>query len=203
MILLVTGHLRSGTTLLMELCNSHPDICLTQEFGNFEWLDVSWSSHAGYLASRLRVKGRRPLRPGLAPGPRSTLSNLAFTLSYLSYLKASSNFRLKPVTTQMVEQALYKLFPDISIVGDKYPNYMFSLDKYLLRDKVSVLVIYRDCRDVTASTLKMVRGDWKRRRFIKKIDSAEKIAQRWTEAIESMQRHADRIHAIQVRSADR
>ncbi len=35
MALIVTGHQRSGTSLLARLLNAHPEVRLTSEFGNF------------------------------------------------------------------------------------------------------------------------------------------------------------------------
>ena len=57
-------------------------------------------------------------------------------------------------------------------------------------------MIYRDCRDVTSSHLKLARTSWSNQWWIRDQDTAEKVATLWVAALESMERHRDRIHII-------
>lgn len=52
MAFIIAGHIRSGTTLLRNLCNSHPDITVTMEFGNFDGLGCSHAAYIRYILRR-------------------------------------------------------------------------------------------------------------------------------------------------------
>ena len=53
-------------------------------------------------------------------------------------------------------------------------------------------MIYRDCRDVTSSTLQRARTEWRKiLLFVRKLNTAEKVAHRWVLAIELMERNRD------------
>lgn len=92
---------------------------------------------------------------------------------------------------------LHQLFPETSVVGDKYPDYVFSLDNLANAEGLSSLVIYRDCRDVTSSTLQKARTEWRKMPlFVRKLNTAEKIARRWVLAIELMERNRDNLLVV-------
>ena len=98
------------------------------------------------------------------------------------------------MSVEVIERALHELLPGAKIVGDKYPEYIWDLDGLAAAPGLSTLVIYRDCRDVTSSTLIKARGDWRRMPlFVRKIDTAEKVARRWVRAIELMETHRGRV----------
>jgi hypothetical protein len=95
-----------------------------------------------------------------------------------------------------IEAVLKNIFGGARIVGDKYPGYIFQLDKLAVTEGLSCLIIYRDCRDVTSSSLKEARTTWRDQRFAKRFDTAGKAARQWVDAIESMERHIDQLHVI-------
>jgi hypothetical protein len=70
------------------------------------------------------------------------------------------------------------------------------LDKLINEPNLKIILIYRDCRDVVSSTLKMVRTDWRKREFIKDINTAEKVAKRWVNAIQQMEIHQEKLYII-------
>jgi hypothetical protein len=101
------------------------------------------------------------------------------------------------VRAQDVDTVLRTLFPGVRYVGDKFPSYVFNLSMLAGQECIRTVVIYRDGRDVVASFLQKVRKDWKRLPVVGQFDTPTKIALRWCRAIEEMQRHGDRLHAIQ------
>jgi len=110
-------------------------------------------------------------------------------------------FRLFPFYSQPIGirsnlHAFHSIFPKSLNVGDKWPDYIFLLDKLVDLKPLKFLVIYRDCRDVTSSTLKMARTQWKKQPWVNNLNSAEKVATRWVQAIEIMEKHRDKIHII-------
>ena len=91
---------------------------------------------------------------------------------------------------------LSKLLPNTPIVGDKFPGYFRKLPQLTQIDNACTLVIYRDCRDVVQSTLRKAQTDWHNKRWVRRLDSAEKVAHRWVQAIELMEQHRDKVHII-------
>jgi len=77
MALIVTGHQRSGTSLLARLLNAHPEVRLTSEFGNF--LRVG-SPPGRYIRRLLKRWG------GLTPAEIDTVMKIAGpTMERLGY----------------------------------------------------------------------------------------------------------------------
>ncbi len=165
MALIVTGHQRSGATLLVRLFNAHPHVRMTGEFGNF--LEVG-SPRGRYDRQLLKRWAGIVLRPtplavsfaGRGPWRDVVFQNNRFVLEYLRRLHGTGG---QVVTAAVIEQVLKELLPGAKIVGDKYPEYIWGLDTLVGVEGLSTLVIYRDCRDVTASTLEKVRGEWRGR----------------------------------------
>ncbi|MBW2170448.1 MAG: sulfotransferase [Deltaproteobacteria bacterium] len=205
MVLIITGHQRSGTTLLLELCNSHPDISLTMEFGNFCSIGKPYIVYMSRMIKRWLGIGIRywPLvvtQAGVFTSivkrqKRMTIArNHAFVLHYL--FKMLRHWQRR-VNVQAIEATLKNIFPGKRIVGDKYPDYVFELSELAGADNLSILVICRDCRDVTSSALRTVSTAWRNMPVLrKKMDTAEKIAERWVQAIELMDRHRDKLCVI-------
>jgi hypothetical protein len=108
----------------------------------------------------------------------------------------SKHFR-EPIDVQIIEAALKRFFPESSILGDKWPHYMFLMDKFVNADNLlQCLVIYRDCRDVTSSFLKQARTVWRQQDWVNDLNTAEKIARHWVEGIRLMERHAAQLHIV-------
>ena len=190
MALIICGVPRSGTTMLQRVCNGHPELAITRETRIFAFPSAPFWRHArnfsGNTGRRAWSEWRSGYRRGLRPP-------LWFTLRYLTALLSA---RSAVIETEARESALRKLFPKARIVGDKYPGYVFDLDELASDDRLSCLVIYRDARDVTSSTLHAVRTVWKGLPFTVNVDTVEKTVHRWVFGIEKMQRHRSQIHAV-------
>jgi hypothetical protein len=199
MALMICGHPRSGTTLLQQLCDGHPEMGVTNELGNFTHLDQSYLAYARHLFERWRrVQDKWAFDVAYADEHESLrANNLRFVLRHLFYLFKVSR---GPVTAKTIETAYRSSFPQARIMGDKWPHYLFTLDRFVNEPDLLRLVIYRDCRDVTSSFLKQVRTTWRDASWIGKIDTAEKIAQRWLRGIEMMEHHADQVYIVRYES---
>ncbi|MGE0682991.1 MAG: sulfotransferase [Candidatus Binatia bacterium] len=194
MILLIGGHQRSGTTLLGELCNHHRDIIITREFGNFLALGRPYQAYSRQILNRWwTVQSKWAFEPASERHRLMRLHNFLFVLRYL--LKVH-RVRQGHVDLGAIETALRSLFPAARFVGDKWPGFVFSLDKFVEKDGIYLLMIYRDCRDVVSSTLEQVRTSWRKSAFAEQMNTAEKVARRWVRAIEEMERYRNRLHII-------
>ena len=197
MVLVIRGHARSGTTMLWKLCNQHPDIRLTYEFKQFYPLGKPFREYEGELLGYMSHRGIYENRVlGLPDTGNKLLRGINVLCSYVfaaRYLFRLRRYRLARIDAAAVEATLKSLFPQVRVVGDKYPNYVFMLDKLTEVDGLSCLIIYRDCRDVTSSTLKRVRTDWRNKSWATRINSAEKVAMQWVRAVELMEHDAGRI----------
>ena len=209
MALIISGLQRSGTRLLMNLCNSHPEISVTIEFGNFLSVEKPYGTYIKRMFKRWVGIGTRnwPLVTGGGKQERwaTVLQNHIFLVQY--FLR-TMRYRKDWTGAPSVEAILNEIFPETRVVGDKYPDYVFELDGLTRADGLFILVVYRDCRDVISSTLKEVRGDWRNMRFFtRKMNTVEKIAKRWTFAVEIMKRHERRLCIIRyedlVRGSER
>jgi hypothetical protein len=217
MALAVCGHQRSGTSLLQRLCDHHPDIIMTNEFGNFFDLDEPFSTYRRQIYKRWWRTGNRSffsphMRWGTAgfsevervtkrtnPLARAVhkplrihmLQNLYFVTRYLFKIPGDQR---ACVGVPAIEAALKCIFTGVRVVGDKHPDYVFVLDRLVQLDGLSCLVIYRDPRDMTNSVLKAYAtwGKW----WGADLAIAAKIAERWVHTVELMERHADKIHTI-------
>jgi hypothetical protein len=105
-------------------------------------------------------------------------------------------YHQEQIEVSMVEAVYRELFPKVKLVGDKWPDYVFSLDKFAEREDVLPIMIYRDCRDVVSSTLKLVRTNWSNQTWTINVNTAEKIAKRWLNIIELIERYRDKVYSI-------
>jgi hypothetical protein len=182
-VAIIGGLSRSGTTLLWKTCHRHPAIALTYEFANFRNLGRNYWKYRRDLLKRWKDPqiGKRDWREP------------SFRLAYLERLK---RHWCRSINANVVSSVLQPAFPAVSVVGDKYPRYVFNL-RDLTKDKgLKRIIIYRDCRDVTSSFLHRVRTDWKGLDFIKEASTADRIARRWVEAIETMETYRQHLHVI-------
>lgn len=193
-LLIVTGHPRSGTTLLYEVCNSHPDFFLTYEFGNFIGLKRPREDHQAHIQKRFW-----PTRPHRRlPYADLTKNYLRSFLFGVGYVRLSRYFaRTHTDNLMALKQTLSTLKSGKRIVGDKYPRYVFFLDEILAHDDVKCVVIYRDCRDVVASVQNRTQGAWQGLKWAENhFESVATTTERWVKAIETMEVHRDRCHVI-------
>jgi hypothetical protein len=187
---LVAGHPRSGTTVLTRLLNTHPEVEATFELGAFERLD------APYLEYRraLRLSYRdRPVRGVGAGSPRArTWASRRFVAEFRYRLwRCRRGVIGLDTVAELLSRTLGRTW-----VGDKLPRYVFELDDLARREGLDRIVILRDCRAVTASTLARVRTGWKGRGWTERIDTPAKVAANWVRAVESMERNLSRVHVI-------
>ena len=195
MPVIITGHERSGTTLLRNLCNAHPDMTLTMEFGNFLELGKSLREYTAFIRKQQKINRHRSF---LVQGAREQIWFEKFKSRrfVLRYLKKLSDLNRDVVDAEAVDVTLKRIFSQTSVAGDKLPYYIWRLDELVGQPNLIKIVIYRDCRDVVSSTLQMVRTRWSKREFTKDIDSAEKVAKRWVRAIEQMEKYQEELYIV-------
>ena len=190
MALIICGVPRSGTTLLRRLCDGHPDIAIASETRVFAFPPRPIWIHSRNISVNLA----RRTWSGVRAGRESILWPRTRFLT--RYLAAVMSTRAPVVDTAAREAVLRRMYRPASIVGDKYPGYVFDLETHVEDPVLSCLVIYRDGRDVTSSTLRAVRTMWQGRGFVRNIDTVEKIARRWVFGVEQMLNHETKIHTV-------
>ncbi|MBN2430536.1 MAG: sulfotransferase [Acidobacteria bacterium] len=179
--------------MLQELCNGHPDMTITFEFGNFLHLGLPLAQYRRRILRRLwRTKHRSVLAPH-ATRPRDRAASLLFGLRYLRALRHHGN---GAVTVESVGRTLHRFFPAVPIVGDKYPGYVFNLDFLSRQPKLRRVIIYRNCLDVASSALLQYRTRWHTKPWSHKFATAGDVARHWLKAIDCMERHADDLFII-------
>jgi hypothetical protein len=200
MALIIGGHPRSGTTLLLELCNGHPDITITNEFGNFRYLGRAYKEYRHMLLKRLwdkRILENRNLLWSrdnkLSLKVVKILSSHAFLARYFFEIR---KYRRNIIDASIIEVVLQHIFSEARIVGDKEPHYVFALDELAGAEGLSCLIIYRDCRDVVSSVLEKAHTIWRNKAWAKDFDSSAKIANKWIKAIELMERNSSKIYTL-------
>jgi hypothetical protein len=193
---MIGGHPRSGTTLLQTLCYLHPDIAMANEFGNLVFLGRSYEEYVRHVFDRWRrVQGRLAFDISYHGIPwRMKINNMGFALRHLYHFRSYCDGL---ATAVAIEAAFRAMYPKAKVVGDKWPHYLFRMDKYVQEDNLIRLVIYRDCRDVTSSFLAKARSSWENTDWIHNVNSAEKIAAKWVKGIEIMETHADKLVILQ------
>lgn len=196
-MLLISGHQRSGTTLLRRVCDGHPQLRVANEFGCFEDVGLTvQQAWAGRWAQWRLVNGRWAFDSQFATHPRRHWHNLRFTVGYCWRL---AQITRGAVTATDVGQALQRSFGvETAVIGDKLPQYMPNLPRLLTHRDVRVIIIYRDCRDVTSSFLEKVRTVWQTRSWASQLNTAEKIAGNWVSQIELMDQLAKKYAPTQL-----
>lgn len=197
MFLTIAGRPRSGTTILQTLCDQHPEVSLTNEFGSLMYLEQSFTRHALNVFRRWRrVQGRWAFDHSYYKNQPDDLARLnrKFALNYLLWLRRHT---WRKATAVAVEATYRDLFPSAKVVGDKLPHYLLHMKTLAAQENLKRLVIYRDCRDVTSSFLHQVRTTWKDADWVHQFDTAEKIATSWVRDIQIMESHADRLLILQ------
>jgi hypothetical protein len=194
--IILTGHHRSGTSILGVLCKSHPDITLTNEFGNFLALGQPVASYTRFVLAQWWNRRNVPfaLAQQYPKRVRGTymLQNLIFTMRYLNAIRRRGE---SVVEASTINAALHTLAPHKRVVGDKHPDYVFKLAQFTNMEAVRCLFIYRDPRDLASSVVHAARTRW-RQWFPPELREARHVAERWVHLIEIWQRHADKVHGI-------
>ena len=168
-MLVVGGHPRSGTTLLARLLNLHTAIGVTFEFRPFLGLDRDSPAHWHVLRkdfARRRIveikwlplwrmsQGRREPRRAIL-GALDRLESARFLFRYRAMIREAPM-----VTTEVIRSAYLAHFGTKHLLGDKVPEYIFSLDSLVSEPGLVWVLIYRDPHDVAASAIKMFERGW-------------------------------------------
>jgi hypothetical protein len=196
MAVIIAGQHRSGTSILTLLCNSHPEINFTNEFGNFFELGEPTLSYARSILRRWWSRRNVPF--ALAPHyPKRIkgvfmLQNLLFVSRYLS---AIGRQRPGCVDVLTISAALHGLAPQTRIVGDKHPDYVFKLDRLAQVEGLRCIFIYRDPRDLAGSTVSVARQAW-RHWFPAELRQAQYVAGQWVHLMDVVDRLATRVLVI-------
>ena len=192
--IVIAGMPRSGTTLLRRLCNDHPQMRVTNEFSNFAFVGDSLPVYAARAGKRvLEINGASRIIGQYGTRTMNYLGNVRAVSAHLLRL---ARLGVGRVTVAALVEEAREAAPGARVVGDKMPPYIFMMDKLVLLPDLRRVVIYRDCRDVTSSFLRMVRTKWRRRLWVRKWNTAERIAARWVRGIEIMECHHSRLFAI-------
>lgn len=197
---IIGGHQRSGTSIMYVLCNEHPDISMTLEFANYEMVGETHRAYIRWLYEWWWEKRHIWFRREYKEESYRFLRHLGFTTAYAMRMYRPLQHR---VTVAQVDNALHRMFPESPIVGDKYPDYIFHIDRLINHEPLKFMVMYRDSRDVVSSTLRKARTDWKNiHPFVGLIDTAEKVAHRWNWAIELQEKHMHNPKMLLIRYED-
>lgn len=189
---LIAGHPRSGTTILNRVCNTHPEVVSTFEFGAFLHLGRPYAAYR----EALRIAWRRKHRPLLGVGEATPGARRRRSRGFLArYLLALQRHRRGAIDLSAVRASLGFALGS-PVVGDKLPAYVFLLDELSAIEELRCVVIVRDCRAVVASTLERVRTGWSGEEWTDRFDSTRKAAANWVGAVESTERNAARIHVL-------
>jgi len=191
MALIITGAPGSGKSVLRKLCNSHPDIELTEQFRCFLKLDVPYAEHVRALRTSWH---RVPVIGSKRRGSRLWRTrNALFVAGYWMVLLAR---RAGQVGAGDVEAALRHMFPNTPIVGDVHGRYLKRLDTLAVTPGLSLSVVYRDCRDVASCLLTRFHRNPPAVSRLEEYGTARKIAAKWVQAVEAMEQHAGQVHVI-------
>jgi len=204
-VLVIGGHPRSGTTLLARLLNLHPAIAVTFEFRPFLGLDRDLPSHWQVLrkdfARRriVEIKWLPSWRMAQVRGlPRRAILGALDRLESARFLfRYRAMIRQAPVvTTDVVRSAYLAHFGRKQLLGDKVPEYIFSLDALASESGLVRILIYRDPRDVAASSIKMFERGWGGGTLGHRLSTPEGVAATWAEAARLMLKHDNRCHLV-------
>jgi hypothetical protein len=191
--------------MLWELCHDHPQIRMTKEFGNYTFIGDPLPVYAKRVAGRLwRIRGRWRVYapPGEhtgSPGEgvyASGANHIANTSAATHHLLRLARRGIGPVTVTDLAEEARKNDTETEVVGDKWPRYVFEMDRLTRMPELKRLVVFRDCRDVVSSFMVRIRTDWKNEGWIRNWNTAAKVAGQWVSAIETMERHADLLFII-------
>ena len=121
------------------------------------------------------------------------MDNLFFVIRYLRSISKQGGATIQLAS---IEESLKNIFAGVSVVGDKNPDYVYSLERFVREENLLVILIYRDPRDVVSSVLTAYRDKWGKW-WDEELSIAEKIAKRWVYMIDLMQRYSTQIFTIQ------
>jgi hypothetical protein len=225
MLLLITGNNRSGTTLLQRLCDSHPQVGLTNEFGGLVALGQDTAVFRRYLwrlwwraQNRPFFRGDRlwgkwcydPITMNKQEGTwgcflsKVTRVNMVQNAAFIARLLRQLEGGCVDVTA--VTTAYRALFPGTQFVGDNHPDYIYELHKFINYANLTCIFVYRDPRDMTSDVLQRIRPrHWQNEQHIQRdlrkwwpqnLGTAEQVAARWVNTIHLMEKHRPHLHTV-------
>ena len=191
--LMLAGHPRSGTTILNRFLNSHIQITLTFEFRAFMALDAPYDQYVKKLRKNWRPRRLIIERRRKNKDYPEHIINKMFLDTFLNNLERYDGCVIHFI---QVLESYERALPNIPIVGDKYPDYIDGLERFVAIPDLKRIVIYRDCRAVVRSALEMSRTKWVGKPAAKRYGTVEKISHSWVKAIATMEERRDKIHII-------
>jgi len=118
--LIIGGHMRSGTTLQWERCNSHPDIIVILKFGCYIGTGKSYLKHSLEMLRRYwEIRNDDFLIGG---GLRSGRL-LEYCRFVMQYLLEVGKLHVGQIQGSDIQRALRQSPPVSRIVGDKSPYF--------------------------------------------------------------------------------
>jgi hypothetical protein len=184
MAFLIGGHPRSGTTLLYRLCRNHPQIGIAGEFKCFDTLDVPFPAYWDALETDWRH-----FSFFWRIGRRAPWYFKAGSAVFLALFRWQLRRRTRgTVSAADVEGALQAVFHR-TVVGDKYPHYVFRLPDLVRQPRLKRIILQRDVLDVVSSFMNMLRTKWKGLPWAADFRSVGDIARQWVKAVETMEQH--------------
>ena len=191
--MLVAGHPRSGTTLLNLILNTHPDILSLFEFRVFHAMGARYDV---YKASLRRNWYKRRILKIYKKRFHRQANILASGWFRTRYLWALSHHMRDYISFDIITGCLSSSLPHSPIIGDKYPPYVYNLDRLAQIPSLKRIVIYRDPRAVVRSATEMSRTNWAGNPEGEKYSTVEKVSKTWVKAITMMERNRDHICTI-------
>ena len=190
--MVIAGHQRSGTTLMVRLLNSHPDVFVTHEFYNFSAVGIPFNEHMREVRTAWRD---RPIVkvPNRFKRMGDYANSAMFVHQYRRYLKSIAR---DAVDADAMRTCLHRIAPWARVVGDKVAGYVMNLDKLVQCPDTKLIVIYRDCRDVVRSSLEKAHSSWQGKELGDRLATPENAAQSWVQAIETMQHHREHVYPL-------
>lgn len=191
--LIISGHPRSGTTILNKLMTFHKDIALSFEFNAFWNMGMS---HEVYV-EKLRKTWRKKR---LISAGESSLSRLRWKAInrkfYETFTGTINQYAGGIIGYDQIIEAYQKALPGMPIVGDKRPPYVFILDRLVTEPGLKKIVIYRNCPNVVRSCLARSLTKGPEKPFSMQYGTAEKAATSWVKAIDMLEAYRDQLFIV-------
>lgn len=195
--------------MLTRLLNLHPGIGVTFEFRPLLALDKDPVAHWSVVRKdpwrrRIvetpqfgdwRVQARKTLLQRVLRGVVDRMASARFLRRYRARLPGNGR-----VTLDAVREGYRSFFGQDTVVGDKYPEYIFSLDALVRQAGLKIIVIYRDPRDVAGSVLRMLRAGWSGGPWGNQLSTPAGIAESWAQAAGLTREHRERCHVVRYES---
>ena len=169
--------MRSGTTLLQHLLDSHPQVCLMAlELRALRYAELGTWTHITAVLKHFS-------------SARDSMRHKQFRGQVYRYLRhILRGFRLNDVVTvDRMHSALSVALADADAlyVGDKYPDYVLHYHQFIHRPNTRCVFTYRDPRDMVASLVERIqRGPWQGRKWAKKYDTVDKATDYWLQVMQ-------------------